>query len=249
MSPLSEVGRLVSPRPYRGLPLRFENVLLFSLGSVVCLTPFVIYLFRICSLVRRHHPVILSGVWDFAGLLAGLSGFLLFGGALFLSIFHSDVRFAARGNFKMLQDSWEHERIGWVLTVFVYLLLVVAAMAWGFWQRRRSLVMYNVEPVVLEHTIEELFEQLGRKVERHGNSWFSGDPLFRIDSSDASQTATLRWLSEDLLLFQEVERHLRHTLPSLSSGENPTTKWLMSVAVLGLVVLLFNSAMLGYLLR
>ena len=45
-------------------------------------------------------------------------------------------------------------------------------------------------------------------LERRGNLWVSGVPLFELEPFAGGRTVTLRWLSDDVHLYQEVERQL-----------------------------------------
>ena len=96
--------------------------------------------------------------------------------------------------------------------------------------RRRSLVVYNVDLPLFESTLSEVFEHLNRPVERRGNVWFSGVPLLELDRFPRGKTVTLRWLAEDHLLYQDVERVLRDTIRSLYTEENAVSQWIMAAA-------------------
>jgi hypothetical protein len=67
-----------------------------------------------------------------------------------------------------------------------------------------------------------------------------------VDAFGAGRTVTLRWVSDDVRLFQEVERHLRETVPTLAIGENPASRWLMSGAVGCIVMSAFCAVLLVY---
>ena len=84
---------------------------------------------------------------------------------------------------------------------------------------------------MFEATLVEIFEQLNKPVERRGNLWVSGVPLAEVDRFLAGRTVTLRWVSEDRLLFQDVERLLREAVRTVVPDENPATRWLMASAV------------------
>jgi hypothetical protein len=203
------------------------------LCGVFCLIPLSLYLSRIAHLSRRERPTAISGPWDFAGLLFGLSGFILFGGGLVLHLLQSNFRFWMRGNLEGLRAAWTQERLTWGFIVFSYLFVVVGSAALGFVARRRNLVVYNVEPAAFEAAIAEVFDQLGRHVERHGKLWVSGEPLFEVDTFEGGHTATLRWLSSDEQLYDVVTRRLRAALATQTTPDNPATRWLTSAAVGG----------------
>lgn len=202
------------------------------LAGVFSLAPLVLYLLWLSLVARRDRPTVVSGSWDFAGVLAGLSGFILFGGGLLLSLLQSNFRLLVRGNFEALREAWAREHLWWVLTVVAYLGFVLGGAYLAFSARRRSLVIYNVEPDHFEAVLAEVFEHIGRPVERRGNLWVGGVPLCEVEPSRAGYTATLHWIAEDRLLFQELERNLREALRSISCGENPAARWI-SFAMIG----------------
>lgn len=208
-----------------------EHVLVVCLAGVVCLAPLALYLLGLALATRRDRPTVVSGAWDFAALALGLSGFVLFGGGLVLSVFQSNFRYWMRGNLESLRAAWGQERVTWVLFAGLYLLVVLGCMALTLLSRRRSLVVYNVDPAAFEAAVGEVFEHLNRPVERHGNQWVAKEPLFQLDRFAAGRTVTLRWVSDDRRLFEEVERLLREAVASLPADENPAAPWLMSSAV------------------
>jgi hypothetical protein len=203
-------------------------ILVICLAGVFCLAPLSVYLLWLAVITRRERPTVVSGQWDFAGLVLGLSGFILFGGGLVLSLFQSNVRYWMRGNFESLRAAWGQEKVTWIVLVLLYLLCVVGWIGLTIAARRRSLVVYNVDPAAFEATLTEVFEQLNRPVERRGDLWVGGEPLFELDRFVAGRTVTLRWIAEDRLLFQEVERLVREAVRAITTDDNPSTRWLMS---------------------
>lgn len=224
--------------------MHFSFVLVICLAAVFCLAPVGLYLLWVCALARRDRPTLVSGRWDFAILLAGLSGCLLFGGGLLLLLVQSNVRYWMRGNYKALGDAWEQEKTAWALVVLAYLLFVLGWATFVFLTRRRTLVIYNVEPGPFEAALTEVFEHLERPADRRGNVWFTGPAqaatppalpagaaLCEVEPFASGKTVTLRWLADDRILFQDVERQLRDALPQLTPNENAAGRWLMSAAV------------------
>jgi hypothetical protein len=198
--------------------------------GVFCLAPLSLYLLWIALVARRDRATVIAGPWDFTALVAGLSGFILFGGGVVLYLFQSNFRYWMRGNMESFRAAWGNEKYTWLLLSFAYVALVISIIALTLLARRRSLVVYNVDPDEFEATVSEVFEHLGRPVERRGNLWMSGVPLFELDRFEAGQTVTLRWVSDDRLLFQEIDRLLREALGSVRTPENPAARWLMAIA-------------------
>lgn len=221
-------------------------IFVFCLAGVCCLVPLGGYLFWLYALSRKNGPAVVPGGWDFAALVAGLSGFFLFGGGLLLALVRSNVRFAVRGNFEALRDAWAQERTAWVLVAVGYLLAVAGGAVLVGLARRRWLVVYNADPDLVEATLADLFEQLGRPVERRGDLWVAGTPVFEVDPFPAARTVTVRWLSDDRRLFQEVARHLRDAVPADPGRDNPAAPWLLTGAVLCGIVSTFCAVLLGY---
>lgn len=205
-------------------------ILVLCLVGAFCLAPLAVYLLWLAQITRRDRPTIMAGTWDFGILLIGLSGFILFGGWLLLSLLQSNFRYWMRGNLEGLRAAWGQEGLTWMLLALLYVLFVAGGSLLTLLSRRRSLVIYNVELATFESTLNEVFEQLNRPVERRGNVWFSGVPLCELDRFPRGNTATLRWLSDDRLLFQDVERILRETVRSIYTEENAVTQWIMVAA-------------------
>lgn len=205
-------------------------ILVTCLAGLLCLAPLAVYLLWVAVLARRDHPTVVSGTWDFAALVAGLSGFILFGGAIVLYLLRDGFRYWMRGNLESFRQAWGNEKYMWMLLSAIYLFAVVGAIALALASRRRSLIVYNIDPAEFETTVAEVFEHMGKPVERRGNQWVAGTPLFELDRFEAGRTVTLRWVSTDRLLFEEVDRLLREAVGSLHSGDNPATRWLMACA-------------------
>lgn len=229
--PNTFVARPADDTPTGTGHLTVPYILVVCLAGVFCLIPLAMYLLWLAQVTRRDHPTVVSGPWDFAGLALGLSGFVLFGGGIVLTLLQSNSRFWMRGKFNDLHAMWMQEQVFWSRIVFYYLVLVGGAVAYELFARRRSLVVYNVEPAAFEALLTEVFEQLGRAVERRGKLWVAGAPLFELDTFEGGYTVTLRWISPDQRLFEDVTRQLRAALATQSTAENAVTRWLMAAAV------------------
>lgn len=221
----------MSARARQGSDALFSFILVVCLTGVFCLSPLVFYLLWLALLNRRDRPTVVAGRWDFAALLCGLSGFILFGGGLLLSLLQSNVRFWMRGNFEALREAWGQEQTSWTLIVLAYLVFVVGGAVLTLLSRRRTLVVYNVDPGQFEIMLAELFDQMGRPIERRGNLWVGGVPLFEVEPFAAGRIVTLRWVSDDPQLFQEVERQVREAVPALPGKDCTSARWFTTAAV------------------
>jgi hypothetical protein len=151
-----------------------------------------------------------------------------------------------RGNLTALRDAWEQEKLAWSLVVAAYLLLLVGGSVLTLLSRRRTLVVYNVEPGPFEATLAEVFDQVGRPAERRGNLWSAGTPVCEVEPFPAGQTVTLRWVAEDPQLVQEVERHLRAAVGGLPTADSQAARWLMSGALGSAVLAVCCTALLVF---
>jgi hypothetical protein len=136
-----------------------------------------------------------------------------------------------RGNLEGLRAAWVQDRVTWSFIVLLYLLVVLGFATVGFLLRRRNFVVYNIDPAAFEAVLNEVFHQLGRSVERRGKLWVSGEPLFELDEFEAGRTVTLRWVSLDGRLYEEVTRQLRAALAAQTTDFNPASRWIMAAAV------------------
>jgi hypothetical protein len=216
------------------------------LCGTFCLAPLTMYLMWLARLTRREHPTPISGPWDFAGVLVGLSGFIVVGGGLVLTLFQSNFRFWMRGRAEGLRNAWSQESTTWILFVAIYLLVVLGCAGLTLLARRRTLVVYNVEPAAFETVLREIFDQLGRPIERRGKLWSDGIPLCEVDTFEAGRTVTLRWVSGDVRLYEEVTRQLRAALAAQFTAENPVNQWLTAGAVGSGVLALCSCGLLLY---
>jgi hypothetical protein len=206
-------------------------ILVLCMAGTCCLAPLSIYLLILAQVTRRDHPSVVSGPWDFVGLVVGLSGFFLFGGGLVLTVFQENFRYWMRGNFEPFRAAWNQEKMTWVLLATAYFILVVGGICLTLLSRRRTLVVYNVLPNSFESLLGDVFEQLNAPVERRGNVWYSGGPLVELERFSGGRTVTVRWLSANTALFQEFERQVREGARSIYTDDNPATHWIMAAAV------------------
>jgi hypothetical protein len=144
-----------------------------ALILVAFFVPLAIYLLVLGSINRRAHPVVVSGTWDFLGILFAASGFLLFGGPAVLSSLHERWRlFWLWG-----QVSWLREQGGgdlWALLAVLYFAGVVAGVVLLLRRQRSLTAIYNVEPAQVDYLLGAACEHLGLEPVRSGNLYVFG---------------------------------------------------------------------------
>src|SRR5262249_4511160 len=124
------------------------------------LFPVAAYLLFLAILNGRTHPTVVSGPWDFAGVLFATCGFWLVGGPIALSLFHSCWRPAfVQGEMSGLgSGEWSFL---WALAWILYFAVVLGAAVFFLWRRRAHTLVYNVEPAVFEEALAHVGARLG----------------------------------------------------------------------------------------
>ncbi len=135
--------------------------------------PVAVYLLILGGINRRRSPLMVSGVWDFIGVLFAASGFLLLGGPAIIS----SVNERARDFWLLGKTGGQPSSDGWQLWIYLalcYFGLVVAGSVFLLWSHRRLTSIYNVEPAVLQHCLQQVFERLRLNPVRSGGLYLFG---------------------------------------------------------------------------
>jgi hypothetical protein len=139
-----------------------------SLIFLVFVVPLAIYCLVLSAINRKRHPVIVSGSWDFAGVLFAASGILLVGGPAILTGLYEHWRLSwLLGQTRYLQGIGENWSF-WISLWLVYFAVVAGGSALLLWRRRRRTSIYNVEPLVFEETLIQVLDRLGLEWVRQG---------------------------------------------------------------------------------
>ena len=186
---------------------------------------------------KKAHPTVVSGRWDFVLVLAALSGFILVGGALLLTLVQSDTRFVMRGNFEQLREGWGQSWASWLFIAVGYLLLVIGASALTLTNRTRWLSIYNVDVPTAERSIEAALERSGiHGATRYGNRWANGPGLLDLIPFRGMCHVTIRMVSNTEATRAEIERHLRTEMAVAESADNAAASWLGTLAGAGVLL-------------
>jgi hypothetical protein len=109
-----------------------------------------------------------SGPWDFAGVLFAASGILLLGGPAILSGLYEQWHIARLlGQGRYLQGVGEH-RIFWISLWLLYFAVVAGGSALVMWRRRGLTSIYNIEPQVFTKVLTQVLDGLGVQFFRTG---------------------------------------------------------------------------------
>lgn len=192
---------------------------------VVFLVPLGLYLLLLGHLNRQPRPVLVSGTLDFIGILFASSGFLLFGGPAILTGLNESWRTfwllgEHRANRESLLAQWQF----WVFLSALYYVAVVAGVAVGFWRRRQLTSIYNVEPAVVEGTLEEVCEGCGLSPIRSGNVFVFGPGFEQVPQPGSS--------AEGIQAPHALPMLAKRAGPRLDVPEKPGDEFLGQSAVL-----------------
>lgn len=231
--------------------------MLIGSGSLVCLMPLALYLLFLSYLNQRERPTIMSGPWDFACVLLGLSGFFLVGGPLILSVFDSNLRGNLfSGNFQQMRNAWDANSRIWSLLAASYFALLISCIALVMLLRRSVTIVYNVDTVALEGLVGQTLDAIGIPWKRTiggieiGGRVQSARPILdddtpapsplkfagrsaflRIDAFPSVHHATLRWREAEPLLRCEIENGLEKTFAQIESPPNSVGGWFMTASI------------------
>ena len=184
-------------------------VVAILLAVVLGLVPLGFYFNGVAALHRRPRPVVIAGPADLLLLFAGLLGFAPTLTVLALMVLQSNARLLTRGNAALAAGVWAEERATWLLTAGLFLAGVATVVGLAVWSRRGTLAVYNVGRLTLERVLGEVMIGLGLTASRFGNVWGDGREVLSIDPSPDFDYATVRLLTRDPRLREELERGLR----------------------------------------
>lgn len=140
--------------------------------------PVAIYLLVLGGINRRRYPLMVSGVWDFVGILFASSGFLLVGGPVILS--------TVTGSNERWRMFWLTGRPGsglssfdilwqtWLFFSVLYFATIVAGSAYILWRQRHLTSIYNAAPALVERCLEQVLEKLQLQPVRSGGLYLFG---------------------------------------------------------------------------
>ncbi|MCU0704733.1 MAG: hypothetical protein MUF18_12215 [Fimbriiglobus sp.] len=211
------------------------QVVAVCFAVLFCLAPASFYLCWLSSVNRREKPTVVAGAWDFAAVLGAVSGFLIVGGVLLLSVASSDGRLFTGGNIDRLKIVFEEQWRNWLMMLVGYVTLLGLAVTFGIKGRARWLAVYNLDADNAGRMIAAALERSGLDAQRKGNLWRepggNGHRLVEAVTFHGTAHTTIRLLCPHERQREEIERHLRGELEAAETGPGPAASWFTSVAV------------------
>jgi hypothetical protein len=141
---------------------------------LVFFLPLAIYLLILGGINRSRKTRMVSGVWDFIGILFAASGFILFGGPAVLSGMSERWRQYWLFGKNSAGTPLEGIMQVWMFFSILYFGLVVGGAGYFLYRQRRVTSIYNVEPALVEHCLQQISLQLGIRPVRSGNLFLFG---------------------------------------------------------------------------
>jgi hypothetical protein len=231
-------------------------------AGLAFLFPLTLYLLFLAYLNTRRHATLISGPWDFVGVLAGVAGFIVAGGWLMLQgLFHQwQARMLLEGRARNPQNL-THNPVAlllWLLCLS-YFVLVVGGAAWLLWRRRKITVIYHCETNLFFDTLLESIQRLGLEATYRANQFVIRDQpgkrqepaadglLLEIDPFPAMRHITLCWEPADNPGRRAIEAELARRLQEVESRPSPVAGWLLTVAGCLVAIMLFSLGLVLFL--
>lgn len=144
--------------------------LLFA--GIACLLPLAIYSLVLSAINARRHPTVVSGPWDFVGVLLATSGCWLVGGPCILAGLNARWRDAMLGNVPLEDPAGQSSY--WMLLWLAYFVAVLGSASMLLWWRRGITVIYQIEPAALDRALDRVCDRFGLDATRQANHlWIS----------------------------------------------------------------------------
>jgi hypothetical protein len=148
-----------------------EDKSLFLPLLAFLLFPIAVYCAILGMINRRAQPLVVSGAWDFAGVVLATSGFLLvLGPALITGVFQQSLHDLPLHHESMsIGGALGEVLAAWWILWLLYYLFVLGGAAFLIWMRRDSTVIYNIDAQMLDNAISAAARRLGLQTQRRGN--------------------------------------------------------------------------------
>lgn len=228
-------------------PAQFVTI---CFSVLFCLAPASFYLCWLAGVNRRDKPTVVGGTWDFVGVLAALSGFLIAGGGLLLSLVSNNGQLFTDGNVDRLKMVFETQWMTWLSILIGYAALVGIAATVGAKGRKHWLAVYNLDADTAERVIDAALERSGLPARRQGDQWVEQTPggrrLVEAKTFHGTAHTTIRVVVPHDRQREEIERHLRSELAAAETGPGPAAPWFTSIAVGSVIIVVGIVGLISY---
>lgn len=209
------------------------NLIFFCVGGIICLAPLTGYLGWLSRINRKDKPTVCNGSWDFIWLICGLSGFLLFGGTLLLSMLHSQTVVLIANNWQQAQTAMMTQGSYWYLTALGYFICLVSLVGFGVLGRADSLSVYNIDQQEAEGPISQTLAELGLQAQLKGHWWVNakGERLVGLQPFNGLRHVTIMTDGLDESTADQLLRAIADKITPLHTGHNPSYLLIFSATI------------------
>jgi hypothetical protein len=151
--------------------------------------PLAFYVLVLGIINRRPQPLMVSGPWDFVGILFAASGFLVFGGPFVISTLNENWRvFFVLGPNSSSAGGGDRLWTVWLVMSALYFVIVLAAAAGMLWLQRKQTAIYNIDLPTFEEALNAACARLGLHPAHSGTSYLF-DPAKDLLAAAAPKVA------------------------------------------------------------
>ena len=237
---------------------------------VGCFLPLAIYLLILATINRRDRALVVSGSWDFVGILFAVSGFLALGGPAILTGLHEQWRTSFWVPTADSPEVPSRHYVLWVCAFGLYFLMVVVGAAYLIRRQRLVTSIYNVDPELFGGIIARVLARSGVTYQQYGNVLHlrreAAAPEGESDSEHVGQRksyprssrlgslevdpstrfchVSLRWSEGTKTVRQELEQEMKEELALVEAPDNPFGDTLMIIAGLTFLGILLGVGVL-----
>lgn len=242
-------------------------MLLFLL--IAFLFPVAVYCSILAAINRRSQPLLVSGIWDFAGLLFASAGFLLITGpTMALMLYRQGERtlWASTDTSIVSRELVDVLASGIVYWGLYYGVVIGGSLALLWW-RRKNTVVYNVQPEIFESVFEQVLKQNQVPWHRQGKRLIligasngtsagiadgspqdaaplEGESYVAVDALPLLCNVSLCWQgSAAERMREQLELDLGKALRQVYTEENPAAGWLLGVSGVLFLVMIFSTSL------
>jgi hypothetical protein len=237
------------------------------LVGLACLFPVTLYCLFLAMVHQRRTPTMISGVWDFVGIMLALSGFLLIGTTVFLMSLNPGARsfFLDGGPITDLMRAYARSNRYMFLLWALFFLTLGSSFAFVLWQRRAFTVLYHVTPNELEQLLSNVLFRLRLSATNRGPRWFIGydqpamapaipedsekellvefdqvrKAIIDVEGSSTLRYVTMNWRFVTAAMRREIEYELARDLANFAASEGSVASWLMTATTSAFVLMVF----------
>ncbi len=146
----------------------------------IALLPIAVYCLILSSINRRSEPLLVRGVWDFAGVMFAASGMVLWAGpAMLVTLHERSIAGESARSFEELLYQW------WAIWA-VYFGLVVGGGVFLLWLRKPTTAVYNVRTDMVPQVIAAALQRLGYDFVQNAHHQFLIAPAKSVAPSSAT---------------------------------------------------------------